>query len=147
MAPGFFFFNCTGVYNTKSNSLLFKQDMRQIQGRLKAFSVQTTQGEWNFDVSTITGAATQSSAGVAAQPQPSAPPQLPGARNANVVKISCKPPAKIVQQSLAESSRARDLPRCYDDDDFMKPLPRHPVAKKQCAEFGSQCNWQGTIVI
>jgi hypothetical protein len=119
------------------------EDMRQIQGRLKAFSVQTTQGEWNFDVSTITGAATQSSAGVAAQPQPSAPPQLPGARNANVVKISCKPPAKIVQQSLAESSRARDLPRCDDDDDFMEPLPRHPVAKKQCADASLAVNATG----
>ena len=99
--------------------------MRKIQGRLKAFSVQTTQGEWNFDVSTIIGAAAQPSAGVDAWTQPSSSaPQPSDARNANVVKISCKPPAKIVQQSLAGSSIARDLPQCDDDDDFMEPLPR-----------------------
>ena len=120
--------------------------MRKIQGRLKAFSVQTTQGEWNFDVSTITGAAAQPSAGVDARTQPSsAAPQPPDARNANVVKISCKPPAKIVQRSLAESSSARDLPRCDDDDDFMEPLPRRPVTKKQCVNASVADNATGKV--
>ncbi|KAG2650539.1 hypothetical protein PVAP13_1NG457219, partial [Panicum virgatum] len=113
-------------------------------GRLNAFSVQTTQGEWNFDVSTITGAAVQPSAGVDARTQPSsAAPQPPDAHNANVVKISYEPPAKIVQQSLAESSSARDLPQCDDDDDFMEPLPRRPVTKKQCVNASVADNATG----
>ncbi|CAL4955068.1 unnamed protein product [Urochloa decumbens] len=110
--------------------------MKPIQGRLKSFGVRTTQGEWTFDVSTITGAAAAKPvSGADAQPQPLAPPQQPDARDANLVKNNSEPPSRSVQQPHAESSCARDLPQCdYNDDDdaFMELPPRQPVTKKQC---------------
>jgi hypothetical protein len=106
--------------------------MKPIQGRLKSFGVRTTQGEWTFDVSAITGAAAaQPAAGADAQQQPSAPPQRPVGRDGNLAQNT----SKQRQISHTESSRGRDLPQTdnYEDDDaFMEPLPRQPLAKKQC---------------
>ena len=47
--------------------------------------------------------------------------------------------------SLAESSSARDLPQCDDDDDFMEPLPRRPVTKKQCINASVADNATGKV--
>ncbi|KAK8455393.1 hypothetical protein SEVIR_4G178552v4 [Setaria viridis] len=124
--------------------------MKKIQGRLKSFGFRTTQGEWTFDVSTITGAAdaqpvagadAQPVAGADPQPQPSAPRQRCGGRDANLANNNSKPPSRSGQQSHTESSRARDLPRSDDngdDDAFMEPPPRQPVAKKQCINATSK---------
>ncbi|CAN6329096.1 unnamed protein product [Urochloa humidicola] len=107
--------------------------MKPIQGRLKSFGVRTTQGEWPFDVSVITGAAAAKPvSGADAQLQPSAPP---GFCDPNLEKNNSKQPPRSVQQPHAESSHARDLPQYHDNDDdnaFMEPPPRLPVAKKQC---------------
>jgi hypothetical protein len=115
--------------------------MRQIQGRVTSFAVQTTQGEFTFDVSAISGAAAaQPSAAVDAQPQPSADPQPRVARDANLVKNTNNPPVRSVQQSHAESSRARDLPQSDDDDDFMDPPPRRPITNKQSINTSASVN-------
>ncbi|CAL4995102.1 unnamed protein product [Urochloa decumbens] len=103
--------------------------MKPIQGRLKSFGVRTTQGEWTFDVSAITGAAAAKPvSGVDAERQPSAPLQPPGACDPNLAKNNSKQAPRNVQQPHAESSHARD----DDDDAFMEPMPRQPAAKKQC---------------
>ncbi|CAN6374823.1 unnamed protein product [Urochloa humidicola] len=107
--------------------------MKPIQGRLQSFGVRTTQGEWTFDVSAITGAAAAKPvSGADAQLQPSAPP---GFCDPNLEKNNSKQPPRSVQQPHAESSHARDLPQYDDNDDddaFMEAPLRLPVAKKQC---------------
>ena len=45
-----------------------------MHGRLKSFSVETSQGIWSIDVSSVTGAG-RPPADAARQPQPSARPQ------------------------------------------------------------------------
>jgi hypothetical protein len=62
-------------------------------------------------------------------------PQRPVGRDGNLAQNTSKPPSGIGQISHTESSRGRDLPQTdnYEDDDaFMEPLPRQPLAKKQC---------------
>lgn len=116
--------------------------MKKIQGRLKSFGIRTTQGEWTFDVSAVTGAAdAQPVAGADAQPQPTAPPQQPGGQDANLANNIIKPPTRNGQQLHGETSSDRDLPRSdvnEDDDAFMEPPPRQPVAKKQCINATSK---------
>lgn len=99
-----------------------------MQGRLKSFSVETTQGHWSFDVSAVTGAPT-------AQPHPPAHPQPFVGPDANLVNKN-NPPVKRVQQPHAECSHARDIHQRDDDDDFMDPRARHPIPKKQCTNAG-----------
>uniref|UniRef100_K3Y165 Ubiquitin-like protease family profile domain-containing protein n=1 Tax=Setaria italica TaxID=4555 RepID=K3Y165_SETIT len=93
-------------------------------------------------VSAVTGAAdAQPVAGADAQPQPTAPPQQPGGQDANLANNIIKPPTRNGQQLHSETSSDRDLPRrdVNDDDDaFMEPPPRQPVAKKQCINATSK---------
>nr|TKW32268.1 hypothetical protein SEVIR_2G157600v2 [Setaria viridis] len=120
--------------------------MKKIQGRLKSFGIRTTQGEWTFDVSAITGAAhAQPVAGSDAQPQPSVPPQQPGGQDANLANNIIKPLTRNGQQLHDETSSARDLPRSDDNDDddaFIEPPPRQPVAKKQCINATSKVQYR-----
>ncbi|RCV18523.1 hypothetical protein SETIT_3G307500v2 [Setaria italica] len=116
--------------------------MKKIQGRLKSFGIRTTQGEWTFDVSAVTGAAdAQPVAGADAQPQPSSPPQQPGGQDANLANNIINPLTRNGQQLHGETSSDRDLPWSDvndDDDAFMEPPPRQPVAKKQCINATSK---------
>ncbi|RLM75116.1 hypothetical protein C2845_PM15G09110 [Panicum miliaceum] len=115
---------------------------RPMQGRLKLFSVETTQGIWSIDVSNITGAG-QPPADAAGQPQPSArhQPQVP--RDANMVKIKNMPPARSVSQSHPGPSNVRDLHESDDDDAFMEPPPWRPVLKKRCTNANVVANATG----
>jgi len=81
--------------------MFFLKQMRppqQMQGRLKSFSVETTQGIWSIDVSSITGAG-KPPADATQQPQPSARPQPQVPRDANMVKTKTMPPTRSVHQS------------------------------------------------
>ena len=73
-----FYINRAFLFQDPSSCLLpFLKEMRppqQMHGRLKSFSVETSQGIWSIDVSSVTGAG-RPPADAARQPQPSARPQ------------------------------------------------------------------------
>ena len=123
--------------------MFFLKQMRppqQMQGRLKSFSVETTQGIWSIDVSSITGAG-KPPADATQQPQPSARPQPQVPRDANMVKTKNMPPTRSVHQSHAGPSTGRDLHESDDDDDaFMEPPPWRRVLKKQCTNANVAAN-------
>ncbi|KAG2564687.1 hypothetical protein PVAP13_7NG085300 [Panicum virgatum] len=113
-----------------------------MHGRLKSFSVETSQGIWYIHVSSVTGAG-RPPADAARQPQPSARPQPQVPCDANMVKIKNMPPTRSVHQSHAGPSTGRDLHESDDDDDddaFMEPPPWRHVLKKQCTNANVAAN-------
>jgi hypothetical protein len=124
--------------------------MKQVQGTLTSFGFRTTQGQWTFDVSSVTWVtAPQPAARADAQPHPSAAPQPPSHCGANQMKNTSKPPGRNLQQANAETSRVRDLSPSDDDDDddaFMEPPPWRPVAKKQCLNSSVHVNPTGKVL-
>ena len=117
-----------------------------MHGRLKSFSVETSQGIWSIDVSSVTGAG-RPPADAARQPQPSARPQPQVPCDANMVKTKNMPPTRSVHQSHAGPSTGRDLHESDNDDDaFMDPPAKAPCAQEtmhQC-KCSSQRNCEGT---
>ena len=76
-----------------------------VQGRLKSFTLHTTQEDFNIDISDVTGV----SQTLPPQPVHQQPPHCPG-------------------PSARPRSEEDD-----DDDDFMQPPPRHPATNNnQC---------------
>ncbi|KAG2563889.1 hypothetical protein PVAP13_8KG371800 [Panicum virgatum] len=113
---------------------------QQMHGRLKSFSVETSQGIWSIDVSSVTSAG-RPPADAARQPQPSARPQPQVPCDANMVKTKNMPPTRSVHQSHAGPSTGRDLHESDDDDDaFMEPPPWRRVLKKQCTNANVAAN-------
>jgi hypothetical protein len=120
--------------------------MKQVQGILTSFGFRNTQGQWTFDVSTVTGvAAPQPAARADAQPHPSAPPQPPGHCGANQMKNTCKPSGRNLKQANAETNHVRD-PSHSDDDAFMEPPPWRPITKKQCLNSSVHVNLTSKVL-
>uniref|UniRef100_A0A0A9DFF9 Uncharacterized protein n=1 Tax=Arundo donax TaxID=35708 RepID=A0A0A9DFF9_ARUDO len=85
----------------------------QLHGRVKTFSVETTQESWRFDVSSITGvqlAVPSGGAQAPLQPQPQPATRIRKNRTADVL-----------ENSAPKSTYDQDLQPADDNDDFVQP--------------------------